>query len=804
MTPNQNQIHSDWLDKLKLDPADLIFESETYKLKMTFLEPMILHEEHQGVIDETAAQVFLDMSNLISNAIKAYDPEHRAVVIANVSKLKRVSRRARKILLRDIGEWDAMIGIAFSGANLVVRAIGFAVVRKISRMSVSFHSSEEEALIEAKRLCQESRIVTQASPHDSFNLPTDNSIFSQLWRKVPKTMQVGDNKIRLLQQEHWRYFSTTTTASVIFTVLENKILLVTISGAIAKSDIEHYYGLQDQIVEELGLQQVDLILDTRKLTWSDSASRRYGEKYFIDNRNKYPNVVLLASRFVRFIVQSFTFLSRNKFETWHLADSLEEACKHHLGEERKEMALYEEVQRDAPHPVLSELNQVIIEQRDIIKQYHAHMDLLLQNITRSSWDNILKPISMPVEQSDLFSDVYEAVELMQTDYLELVAESEQATAKAEEANRLKSLFLARMSHDLRTPLSSILGFSELLMNKVKSAEDKQDLTMIHRSAEQLNLLISDLLEISSIEAGETKINVSPVKISELLHEIVRSQKKSALDKNLSLGIEIENSLPELLQTDIKRMRQICSNLLTNAIKYTDNGSVKLTARHENLSKDKSKFNLIIEVTDTGRGVPKEMHQAIFDPFRQVEETNLHPTEGKGLGLAICKNLIHAMNGLIEIESELGKGTLFRVTLPIFHFKDKLPEKQPMYAKLSGHILLVEDDVVNQLILERMLVSIGLKVTKAENGKDALQILGTNSEKYSLILMDCQMPQMDGWRATQLIRKQLKLQTPIVALTAYTQAEDVERSLEMGMDDFLVKPLKLNDLHAKLTKHLVRA
>ncbi len=801
MTSNPYQNHSEWLEKLKLDPSDLIFESETYQLKMTFLEPTILHEEHQGIIDEAAAQVFLNMSNLISNAIKAYAPEHRAAVIANVSNLKRVSRRARKLLLRDLGEWDALIGIAFSGANLVVRAIGFAVVRKISKMHVSFHSTDEEALVEAKRLCLESRIVTRASPHDVFNLPTDQSTFSKLWQKDPKTMQVGEQQIRMLQRDHWRYVSTTTTANVAFTVLENKILLVAVSGAVTKSDIAPYYSLQDQIVEEMGLQQIDLILDTRKLTWSDSASRRYGEQYYVNNQHRYPNTVLIASRFVRFIVQSFTLLSRHKFKTWHLAESLEEACKHHLGEERKEIPLYEEVARDAPHQVLSELNQVILDQRDIIKQYHAHMDLLLQNITRSSWDNLLKPISMPVEKNDLFSDVYEAVELMQTDYLELVAESEQATAKAEEANRLKSLFLARMSHDLRTPLSSILGFSELLMNKARNAEEKQDLTMIYRSAEQLNLLINDLLEISSIEAGETKIKVSPVKISELLNEIVHGQQKSATDKNLSLSIEIDDSLPDLLQTDIKRIRQICSNLLTNSIKYTDRGSVLLKARSDHPNRDAHTFNLIIEVFDTGRGVPKEMHKAIFDPFRQVEETNLHPTEGKGLGLAICKNLVHAMDGVIEIESVENQGSLFRVTLPIAQVKSEPSELQKKHEKLSGHVLLVEDDKVNQLILERMLTNLGLAVTKAENGNDALNVLNKDGMQYSLILMDCQMPQMDGWMASRLIRKDLKLKTPIIALTAYTQDEDIQRCLEMGMNDFLVKPLKLNDLHQKLSEHL---
>ena len=170
---------------------------------------------------------------------------------------------------------------------------------------------------------------------------------------------------------------------------------------------------------------------------------------------------------------------------------------------------------------------------------------------------------MPTENNDLFIDVY-AIELMQNDYLELVAESEQATA-VKEANRLKSLFLARMSHDLRTPLNSILGFSEFFNLILATIQDK--IYIIHRSAEQLNLLINDLLEISSIEAGETKINPGPVDIADLLQEIIRSQQKAAQDKALVLDIEISASLPQWIQTDIKRVRQICANLVNNAIKY---------------------------------------------------------------------------------------------------------------------------------------------------------------------------------------------------------------------------------------------
>ena len=358
-----------------------------------------------------------------------------------------------------------------------------------------------------------------------------------------------------------------------------------------------------------------------------------------------------------------------------------------------------------------------------------------------------------------------------------------------------------MSHDLRTPLNSILGFSELLLNSDFSDDTRQDLSIIHRSAEQLNLLINDLLEISSIEAGETKINPGPVDIADLLQEIIRSQQKAAQDKALVLDIEISASLPQWIQTDIKRVRQFIANLVNNAIKYTDQGQIQLKATSLPDILEHERHHLVIEVIDSGRGVPKELHQVIFDPFRQVEETKLHPTEGKGLGLAICKNLVQAMGGKIEIESEPNQGSLFRVTLPVTILKEALRNDGVGLDSLSGHILLVEDDKVNQLILERMLAHIGLTTTKANNGDEALNLLKMDPNKYELILMDCQMPKMDGWKATQLIREQLQLKTPIVALSAYTQNEDVQRSIDSGMNDFLVKPLKLGDLHQKLSKHL---
>jgi signal transduction histidine kinase/CheY-like chemotaxis protein len=799
---DNNQMHLDWLQKLNLRPSDLVFESDTYQLKMIFLEPKILYEEHVGVINKAAAQQFLDMSNLISNAIKKYQPDHKIVVVANVSKLKRVSRRARKLLIRDIDQWDAMLGIAFSGAGFLVRAIGYAIVRKVQTLKLSFHMSDDEAIAEAQRLSQESPLAIKMPLSDWPPPSRDTSSFSQLWRENPQVLHLGGKDVRSLHRPHWHYKSEKATAKISFSVLENQVLLVDVNGSVTGKDTESYYPLQDQILKELNVDQIGLILDTRKVTWSDAESRKVGEQYYVENQQTYPFIVLIASTFIRFIVKSFNFMSRHKFDNCRLADSVEQAYEILLGEQVKDLNLYEEVARDDPHPVLSELNQIILEQKDIIRQYQRHMDLLIQNITHSSWENILQPAPIDVEKNDLFSDVYAAIELMQRDYLELIAESEQATKKAKEANRLKSLFLARMSHDLRTPLNGILGFSELLLDTPQNPGEKQDLKMIHSSAEQLKLLINDLLEISSIEAGATKISLGPANLSDLLNEISRSHQKLAEKKGLSLEIQIDEKLPRLIQTDINRIRQICSNLITNAIKYTARGKIYLKARYEEHDIDQnSDFNLIIEVIDTGRGVPKKMHQAIFDPFRQVEETKLHPTEGKGLGLAICKHLVHALKGQIKIESVEGQGSLFRVLLPMHIINNELPVLNNATQKFSGRVLLVEDDNVNQMILERMLDKLGLVTAKASNGKEALKLLKSDTQQFSIILMDCQMPHMDGWQTTQVIRNELKLKLPILAITAYAQQEDIQRSLEIGMDDYLVKPLKIKDLEDKLAKYL---
>tara|TARA_Y100001954_G_scaffold125332_1_gene134517 strand:- start:1775 stop:4204 length:2430 start_codon:yes stop_codon:yes gene_type:complete len=799
-TPEQEQTHQEWLRKLNLKESDLVFYSETYQLEMRFLSPQILYEEHSGVIDENAAQEFLKMSNLISDSIKKYAPNHRAAVVADVANLKRVSRRARKMLIQDIEQWDPMIGISFAGANLVVRAIGYAVVRKMQTIDVSFHPNFEEALAEAKRLCAESHFVTPLQTSDFFNLPMDNSAFSQMWKHNPKTIRLQQKNVRVLQKEEWRYVSKTTTAKIVFSVLDNQILLVEVSGAVAQSDIEHYYGMQDGILEELKVKQINLILDTRKLTWSDAASRRYGESYYVNNQHRYPHVTLIASRFVRFIVRSFTILSRHKFMNWHLANSLEEAFGILSDTHPKPVALYEEVARDGSHEDLQELNQVVVEQRDIIKQYHAHMDLLLQNITRSSWDDILKPTPMPVENDDLFGDVYGAIELMQNDYLELVMEREQATARAEEANRLKSLFLARMSHDLRTPLNSILGFTDVLTAE-ESDEKKVDvLRMIENSAEQLKDIINDLLEISSIEAGTIRVQMQNINFYDLIEQVVQSQRPNAEKKGLEVLLELGPNTPQIIYSDKGKLQQILLNLLTNSIKYTDVGGIFISASAIKQNPNSSKIT--VSIRDTGRGIPKGMHGKVFDAFRQVEETALHPVEGKGLGLAICRELIQCLGGSIELQSEEGQGSTFSI-----HFNTPInieSTNQPMQASahpLSGHVLIVEDNKINQRVLEKMLQRIGVQISIAQNGREAIELLNENTNDYSLVLMDCQMPTMNGWETTKFIRNDLQMDVPILALTAFAQKEDIDRSKAVGMNGFLAKPVRLHELRSTLADFL---
>ncbi len=380
------------------------------------------------------------------------------------------------------------------------------------------------------------------------------------------------------------------------------------------------------------------------------------------------------------------------------------------------------------------------------------------------------------------------------------SELERAKELAEETSRLKSEFLANMSHEIRTPLNVILGFTDLLLERAEGTEERKQLGIIKDSGVNLLELINDILDFSKIEAGKMSLNPQPFSLSSLLHSLRIMFSMEAENKGLSFSLEVESPLQEELSGDQFRIRQVLLNLLSNAVKFTESGTVSLYC---SCRSDEEKC--IFTVKDTGIGIAADLREQIFIPFEQLDGSAKRRFSGTGLGLSITRKLVYLMGGSISLESEPGKGSVFTVVLPLKAAGAPEPgNEEPVIAadgdvrKNRKRILVAEDNTMNQMLMRLLLERIGHECTIAENGKVALERL--RDGQYDLLLLDMQMPVMDGMETLEAIRKDPVLSgLPVIALTASAMKGDAERFIEAGCDDYLSKPIDRLLLEEKLAR-----
>jgi PAS domain S-box-containing protein len=369
------------------------------------------------------------------------------------------------------------------------------------------------------------------------------------------------------------------------------------------------------------------------------------------------------------------------------------------------------------------------------------------------------------------------------------------TAELEHANRAKDEFLANMSHEIRTPMSGVLGLTEILLHQDNLPDKVEaDLEMIRSSSESVMTLINDLFDLSRISQGKFEFHPEGFDLHSMVRNAIRPFEFQARSMDLEFSVSVDESVPPLILCDKDRLGQVLKNLVSNAIKFTERGYVRVHVNAE--QNDEDTLRLHFTVTDSGLGIPKSKQKEIFSAFTQLDPSYSKKFAGMGLGLAITKSLVKGMGGEISVDSTKGKGATFRFHVTCGIVTEEQEPKAPSITLQDlppMTILLAEDNAVNRLFLRRALVTAGHEVGEAENGKHALAKL--NDTHFDLVLMDIQMPEMDGMEATRRIRsgKHGRADIPIIALTAYAMKGDREKFLGNGMDGYVTKPVDFDEL-----------
>lgn len=420
-------------------------------------------------------------------------------------------------------------------------------------------------------------------------------------------------------------------------------------------------------------------------------------------------------------------------------------------------------------------------------------------------------LTKPFEKLELLARVRHHLELRHTRLtLEATLEAlTQARDEALEAAYIKSQFLANMSHEIRTPMNAVLGITELLQMTHLDEQQQDLLQTLKNSGESLLVIINDILDFSKLEAGEVKLEQRAFSLQSLVRDIQNLFSAPCQTRNLWLKTDCDLRIPTKIQGDVFRLRQVLSNLINNALKFTHKGGVKVCIVPCNDRPSTDHLWLRFEITDTGIGIAPEDQDRLFQSFTQVDISHTRKYGGTGLGLAICKQLTNLMGGEIGCCSDVGQGSTFWLELPFDRalveegdeVSHAFPQLDGAVDFSQGKILCVEDNLVNQKVLRRQLALLGCDPICVNNGKEALARL--EREAFDVVFMDCQMPVLDGFQTTlQLRRWEQETQrkhTTVVGLTAYSLQEDRDRCLAVGMDDYLSKPVSLEDLQGALKR-----
>ncbi|MDO9039526.1 MAG: ATP-binding protein, partial [Lutibacter sp.] len=389
--------------------------------------------------------------------------------------------------------------------------------------------------------------------------------------------------------------------------------------------------------------------------------------------------------------------------------------------------------------------------------------------------------------------------IMKDELMAAKINAEHKTQIAEDAMKAKQQFLSNMSHEIRTPMNAIIGFTKVVLKTVVNEKQKEYLNAIKTSGDSLIVLINDILDLAKVDAGKMFFEQTPFKMKESITAILQLFETKIQENNTELIIAYDPKIPKVLLGDPMRLRQIMLNLMSNAVKFTSGGKINVNVHL--LKEDKKKATLEFSITDTGIGIPEDKIATIFENFQQASTGTSKIYGGTGLGLAIAKQLVESQGGHIGVKSKIDEGSTFNFIMSFQKTTKEVKENTEIQITPSEtetkkmKVLVVEDIALNQLLMKTLLDDFGFKCEIASNGKIAIEKLQNNN--YDVILMDLQMPEMDGFEATGYIRNTMKLNIPIIALTANVTTVDLEKCKAVGMNDYISKPVEELILYKKI-------